>query len=170
MNRNIHNKRIKVNKNIDLVDHLQLFLWYPLQHQSHNRRDIRVASREWMKLMYQIGQCLMQACICIDGPRQSGQDDVYMRFNPDKNVYRHIGYYRLYWSQMTCVSEYVKLNDMLQELLACNSVINTTLFIDTATHALVFDFMAFASQTISYYRDHDELTMNMIRDGLKKCI
>lgn len=170
VSRYIHNKKIKVNKTLDLVDHLQLFLWHPLEHGLHNRRDIRLASKEWMKLMYQIGHCLLQACICIDGMRPSGQDDMYMRFNPHDKVYRQSGTYGSYWSQMTCVAENVKINDLLQELLAYNSVINNTLYIDTATHALVFDFMAFTSQTIGYYRDHDELTINMLREGLRKDI
>lgn len=118
--------------------------------------------------MYQVGHCLLQACICIDGPKPFDVNDVYMRFNPNATIYHYSGKYGAYWSQMIRVAEYVKINDLIQELVVCNNVLNNLILVDTLTHALVFDFMAFVGQSVGYYRSRDELAMDMIRRGIKQ--
>ena len=68
-----------------------------------------------------------------------------------------------HWSQMTSIHQYVRIHQDLQTLSLSNQHDNNTLFIDTAVHVIIYDFMAYTSQHLGYFRSSDETKIEMLR-------
>ena len=64
------------------------------------------------------------------------------------------------------VSSYLTLHQHLQNLTLSTAYTNNTLYIDTAIHAIIYDFMAFSAQYLGYFRDNNYDLVQQIREAL----
>ena len=134
----------------------------PLSILNHKRVDIMTLQREWMLLILTTGQILLQAIINISDPPNVHVGYEFNTFNR-RHPYRRSLEFGHYWSQMTSIHDYVTIHQQLQNLSLANSYVNNTLYIDTAIHVLIYDFMAFTAQYLGYFRNSNDNLVYYLR-------
>ena len=139
----------------------------PLVERHHERGDIVTVDRDWMRLIFSTGQTLFSATVNTNSPHNVKDTYEFNTFNaPLCRPYRTSLDYGHYWSQMTSIHEYVHVHQDMQKLSLCNERDNNTLFIDTLVHVLIYDFMAFTSQHLGYFRNSNDDLVSMLRSVL----
>ena len=148
-----------------------LFQWnlWPLLmiREMHQRVDVVKVNRDWMHLIAHTAQLLLFGILNDLSPQSTTDDYEYTTFNTSvHHPYRKSTSFGHYWSQMTSIHDYVILHQHLQNLTLSTAYANNTLHIDTAIHAIIYDFMAFASQYLGYFRNTNYNLVEFIRDAL----
>jgi hypothetical protein len=118
----------------------------------HKRTDIVKVNRDWMHLIADTAQLLLFGILNDTAPQNPNDEYEYTTFNTSaRHYYRKSTSFGHYWSQMTSIHDYVGLHQHLQNLTLSTAYANNTLYIDTAIHAIIYDFMAFSAQYLGFF-------------------
>ena len=145
---------------------IRLFNWNPSNdsYNGHIRKDITSNTKDWYHMIYEV--CALAFAALINLPDRTDpayEHLVFSIFYEHDFHYNHSKDPGHYWSQQTCVMDYYKMANGIGKMKMRQGQASNEILVDTLLCALVYDFMAFVSQTLGYDRDFDIQRVRYLR-------
>ena len=137
---------------------IRLFNWHPDNnaYNNHIRTDIVNNTREWYHMIYEVCALAFAGLSNIPQPGTPEYDTfVFNIYYPPDYTYNHSRDYGHYWSQQMYVTDYSTMANAIGAMRIRRGEATNEILIDTLLCALMYDFMAFVSQTLGYDRLYD---------------
>jgi hypothetical protein len=149
--------------------HVRLFNWNPDNdsYNNHIRQDIVSNTKEWYYVICEVCALAFGALtnLPVKGTPEY-QTVVFNIYDPNHFSYSHSTEIGHYWSQQLFVHDYYHIANAIGALRIRNGVATNEILIDTLLCALMYDFMAFVSQTLGYDRVYDIKRVKWLRKTL----